>query len=109
MRVCVHNGQNSGGQAQELIGALGSVRVLVHLCSYQQPEVPFLSFPVRARHEKGAQPLPPCRGAVHTGGSAARLLRVPVHQKKDKKGKNVSRDASGRVPGHSGRRVPRDA
>ena len=44
VRVCAHNGQNSGGQAQELIGALGSVRVLVHLCSSQQPEVPLPVF-----------------------------------------------------------------
>jgi hypothetical protein len=35
-----------------------------------------------ARHEKGARPLPPCRDAGHTGGRAARLLRVPAQDKK---------------------------
>jgi hypothetical protein len=57
MRVCAHNGQNSGGQAQELIGALGSVRVLVHLCSSQQPEVPLtvLFFPDGLRCERGSK------------------------------------------------------
>jgi hypothetical protein len=34
------------------------------------------------------------------GAHGRRSVRVPVHQKKDKKGKNVRRDASGRVPAH---------
>ena len=38
--VRVNGGQNAGEDSRELIGALGSVRVLVHLCSSNQPEVP---------------------------------------------------------------------
>jgi len=33
--------QNAGDEARELIAALGGIRVFVHLCSSNQPEVRF--------------------------------------------------------------------